>query len=291
MDYNVQKYIAFIKTVETGSFSKAADEMNYSQSGVSRMVQDLEQEWKVTLLERRKGGLHLTSEGTRLLPYAQAVLLEMEKLQTEVDQLNGLDSGLIRIGTFSSIATHWLPAMIKGFKDLYPNIDYEILLGTDYLEIETWIEEGRVDLGFTHLPSREGFETIFLNTDELLCVMPPDHPLKDLDKYPSNSLETEPFLMLENGMEEEVSGIFAKNGHKLHVRFTTWDDYAIMAMVESGLGISILPKLMLERTPYNLVTKEFDIPTYRNIGIALRNRESAPIAVRKFITYLLDTIS
>jgi len=289
MDYNLQKYIAFIKTVETGSFSKAAEDLCYSQSGVSRMVQDLENEWHVTLLERKKNGLHLTSDGVRLLPYARAIIKEMDKLQEEVDKINGLESGLIRIGTFSSIATHWLPGMIKEFRTLYPNIDYEILLGNDYLEIETWIEEGTVDLGFTHLPSRDEFETIFLNTDELLCVMPKDHPMASLDKYPSDALEDEPFLMLEKGMEEEISDIFEKNGHKLHVRFTTWDDYAIMAMVESGLGISILPKLMLERTPYDIVTKEFDVPTYRNIGIALPNRDTAPIAVKRFIEYLLKS--
>ena len=104
MDMNIQKYLAFVKTVEYGSFTKAAEVLHYSQSGISRMINDLEKEWKVILLERSKAGVKLTSDGLRLLPYAKNVCIEYEKLQMQVDELNGLQSGLIRIGTFSSVA-------------------------------------------------------------------------------------------------------------------------------------------------------------------------------------------
>ena len=150
MDVSIQKYLAFVKTVECGSFTRAAGVLNYSQSGISRMIGDLEREWRVTLLERGKSGVRLTSEGTRLLPYAKRVCSEYEKLQAEVDEINGLKSGLIRIGAFSSVATHWLPNIIREFQKEYPGIDYELVLG-DYTEIETWIDEGRVDCGFLRL--------------------------------------------------------------------------------------------------------------------------------------------
>ncbi len=106
MDGSIQKYMAFVKTVECGSFTKAAEQLSYSQSGISRMINDLEKEWKVVLLERSKSGVKLTSSGMKLLPYAERVCREYEKLQLEVDELQGLKSGLIRIGTFSSVATH-----------------------------------------------------------------------------------------------------------------------------------------------------------------------------------------
>ena len=109
--------------------------LNYSQSGISRMIHDLEQEWKVTLLERSRAGVRLTSDGMKLLPHAKNLCSEYQKLQMQVDELNGLQSGLIRIGTFSSVATHWLPNIIREFQKDYPNIDYELLLG-DYTKIE-----------------------------------------------------------------------------------------------------------------------------------------------------------
>lgn len=282
---NIQKYMAFVKTVEYGSFTKAAEMLNYSQSGISRMIQDLEKEWNIILLERGKAGVKLTSDGLKLLPHAKRVCLEYEKLQLEVEALNGLQSGLIRIGTFSSVATHWLPNIIKKFQTAYPNIDYELLLG-DYTEIEAWIAEGRVDCGFLRLPARPAFETVFLEQDRLLAVLPEQHPLTQFEKVPVAALCDEPFMLLEKGAKTEVSEIFDRCGLTPKVRFVTWDDYAIMSMVESGLGVSILPELILKRAPYRIVARALDIPAYRKIGIALRSKKTAPPAVKCFLDYL-----
>ena len=84
MDVNIQKYLAFLKTVEYGSFTKAAEVLNYSQSGISRMIQDLEKEWKISLLERGKGGVRLTSDGYKILPYAKRVYEEYQHLQMQI---------------------------------------------------------------------------------------------------------------------------------------------------------------------------------------------------------------
>lgn len=272
MDMNIQKYMAFVKTVEYGSFTKAADKLHYSQSGISRMINDLEKDCQVILLERGKTGVKLTSDGMRLLPYAKNVCIEYEKLQMQVDELNGLQSGLIRIGTFSSVATHWLPNIIKEFQKDYPNIDYELLLG-DYTEIEQWILEGRVDCGFLRLPAHNELETIFLEQDKLLAVIPENHPLADCEKFPVTALCDEPFMLLEKGAKAEISEIFERCNITPNIHFTTWDDYAVMSMVESGLGISILPELILRRVPYRIVAKELNVPAYRNIGLALRSKK------------------
>lgn len=285
MEMNILKYMAFIKTAEYGSFTKAAEVLHYSQSGISRMIGDLEKEWRVTLLERSRWGVSLTSDGSRLLARAQKLCEEYRKLQMEVDDLHGVQSGLIRIGTFSSVATHWLPNIIKAFQKDHPNIDYELLLG-DYAEIEEWIAEGRVDCGFVRLPARPAFETIPLARDDLLAVLPEGHPLAESERVPASALCSEPFILLERGARTDVTEIFERGGLSPRVRFTTWDDYAIMSMVESGLGISILPELILRRIPYRIVAKKLAVPAYREIGLALRERESASLAVKKFIEYL-----
>ena len=282
---SIQKYMAFVKTVECGSFTKAAELLNYSQSGISRMIHDLEKEWNVVLLERSKSGVRLTSSGQKLLPHAENVCREYEKLQSEVDELKGLKSGLIRIGTFSSVATHWLPNIIREFQKDYPNIDYELLLG-DYTEIEEWIQEGRVDCGFLRLPTKTELDTVFLEQDRLLVVLPEGHPLAELEKIPVSELCGEPFMLLEKGAKAEVYEIFERSNLTPTVHFTTWDDYAIMAMVEGGLGISVLPELILNRIPYKIITRELEIPAYRNIGLAMRNRKSAALAVQRFLEYL-----
>ena len=285
MDMNLQKYLSFVKTVEYGSFTKAAEILNYTQSGISRMIADLEKEWGVTLLERSKYGVKPTSDGMKLLPYAQNLCADFDKLKMQVDELNGLQSGLIRIGTFSSVATHWLPNIIKEFQKDYPNIDYELLLG-DYTEIEEWIYTGRVDCGFLRLPTHPDFETISLEKDKLMAIIPEDHPLKDSEKFPVTALCDEPFMLLEKGAKAEISEIFERNNLTPNVKFTTWDDYAVMSMVESGLGIAILPELILKRVPYKIIAKELDVPAHRNIGLALRDKKTASLAVKRFIDYL-----
>lgn len=285
MDVSILKYMAFVKTVEYGSFTKAGETLSYTQSGISRMIADLEKEWNVVLLERSSAGVRLTSDGAKLLPYAQNVCREYEKLKSQVDDLNGLASGLIRIGTFSSVATHWLPNIIREFRKDYPNIEYELLLG-DYTEIEKWIAEGRVDCGFLRLPTRSEFETIFLEQDRLLAILPEDHPLAGCDKFPVTALCDDPFMLLEKGAKAEISEIFERSHLTPNVQFTTWDDYAIMSMVEGGLGISILPELILNRIPYHIVAKELDVPAYRNIALAMKDQKTASLAVKRFVKYL-----
>ena len=285
MDMNILKYMAFIKTVEYGSFTKAAEILNYSQSGISRMINDLEREWKITLLERNRSGVKLTSDGMRVLPYAKSLCDEYQKLQMQVDDIQGVQSGIIRIGTFSSVATHWLPNIIKAFQKDYPGIDYELLLG-DYTEIEEWISMGRVDCGFLRLPTKPEFETILLERDKLLAILPENHPLTKHEKVPLTALCDEPFMLLEKGAKAEVSEVFERNGLVPRTHFTTWDDYAVMSMVESGLGLSILPQLILKRVPYNIVAKELDVPAYRDIALALRERKTASLAVKRFLDYL-----
>ncbi len=281
----MQKYFSFVKSVEYGSFTKAAEILNYTQSGISRMIADLEKEWGVTLLERNKSGVKPTSDGVKLLPHIQNLCNDFDKLKMQVDEINGLQSGLIRIGTFSSVATHWLPNIIKEFQKDYPNIDYELLLG-DYTEIEEWIHTGRVDCGFLRLPTNPEFETIFLEEDKLMAIIPENHPLKDYDKFPVTALCNEPFMLLEKGAKAEISEIFERYNLTPNVKFTTWDDYAVMSMVESGLGIAILPELILKRVPYRITAKELDVPAYRNIGLALRDKKTASLAVKRFIEYL-----
>ncbi len=282
---NILKYLAFVTAVEYGSFTKASEILNYSQSGISRMIGDLEREWKLTLLERNRTGIKLTSDGSRLLPYAKNLCTEYQKLQMQVDDLHGVQSGIIRIGTFSSVATHWLPNIIKAFQKDYPGIDYELLLG-DYTEIEEWIIEGRVDCGFLRMPTKPEFETVTLHQDRLMAILPTDHPLAALDKVPISALCDEPFMLLEKGAKAEVSEVFERNNLQPRVHFTTWDDYAVMSMVESGLGISILPELILKRIPYRIAAKELDVPAYRTIVFALRDKKTASLAVKRFIEYL-----
>ena len=285
MDQNLQKYQAFIATVDSGSFTKAADILGYAQSSVSKMIADLESEWQVVLLERSRAGVQLTSDGMAMLPYARELVNSYRKVQEQAASISGVATGIIRIGTFSSVATHWIPSIIQRFQKDYPGIRYELLLG-DCKEIEQWIFEGRVDCGFLRLPTKGECRTISLEKDEYVAVLPVGHQLTRKDMLDPRDLEGQPFMLLEHGGKTEVSELLEKNHVKPDIRFTTWDDYAILSMVESGLGIGILPRLILRRIPYRVEIRSFSEPFFREIGFAVKSGEIASVAVQKFEQYL-----
>lgn len=226
------------------------------------MVADLEAEWDMTLLERSKRGVCLTSAGEQVLPFLRKVLNDHAELEGQICRMNGIETGVVRIGTFASVAIHWLPNIFSALQRDYPGIGYEMLLG-DYDEVERWIGEGRVDCGFLRLPTLPGFDTMLLKQDEYKVVLPVGYPLAVHESVPIEALNGLPFLLLEHGGKTEVSDLLERAHVQPDVRFTTWEDFAIMAMAERGLGVGILPDLILRRIPYRIEIRPLANPYYR----------------------------
>lgn len=285
MENPLQKYLAFVKTVELGSITRAARALDYAQSSVSKMIADLEQEWGMTLLERGKSGVRLTSAGEQVLPFLRQMLADYDRLEGQVSRMHGIETGVVRIGTFSSVAIHWLPNIFARLQQDYPGIAYEMLLG-DYDQVEQWIGDGRVDCGFLRLPTRGDFDTLVLEQDAYRVVLPPDHPLAAKGAIAPADLDGLPFMLLEHGGRTEVTDLLEQYAIHPDIRFTTWEDFAIMAMVEKGLGVSILPEMILQRIPYDLAVRPLTVPYVRSIGLAVKDRRHLAPAVEKFMEYL-----
>jgi DNA-binding transcriptional LysR family regulator len=309
MDANIQKYMALINVVEQGSFSKAAEAMAYSQSGISRMIKDLEDEWGFTLVERGKRGVSLTSDGTAILPYVRRMVEDYKLLQRQTEEISGLEKGLIRIGTMSSVAQNLLPDIISRFQKDHPHIEFELMLG-GYDEIRDWIKDGSADCGFLSLTASEGLDCTEVYRDEFKVILPENHPLAGVDSslvaesshqsvsdsisddsvandpFPVDKLTDDPFILIEKKGNTEISEMLAEKGIKTNTRFTTIDDYAAMSMVESGLGISILNGLVLARCPYRIVQKSMSDTAYRTIVFAVRDKDMCSRAVREFARFI-----
>lgn len=272
MDDALLKYRAFVRVVERGSFTKAAEELYRTQSSVSKMIADLENDWDMTLLERGKSGVRLTGAGEQLLPYVRRILRGGEELTAQIGRMKGLEVGTVRIGTFASAAIGWLPNIFTRMQADLPGIDYEMLLG-DHDEAERWIDEGRVDCGFLRLPTQRSFDTL----------LPVGHPLTKNESIAVRQPEGEPFLLLEHGGRTEVTDLLERHGVWPDIRFTTWEDHAIMAMAERGLGIGILPRPILCRIPYQIEIRPLAEPYYRQIGLAMKDRTHLSPAAKRFL--------
>ncbi len=285
VESNLQKYAAFVRIADTGSFTRAAQEMSVTQSGISRMVSDLEREWGFRVFDRDRNGVALTAEGAKVLPFARSMIRDYGALCGAVDGINRVEGGHITVGTFSSVATHWLPRMISEYRKDHPEVSFELLLG-DYTELDEWISDGRVDFAFTRMPVKEGFDAEFIERDELMAILPEDDPLSKCASVSAEQLCGRPFIMLERGGQAEARRFFDDFGRSPDVHYSTWDDYAVMSMVESGLGISILPSLILRRIPYRVKAVPLDPPAYRDICVASRKGRTMSIVARSFLEYL-----
>ena len=282
-----EKCRVLLCAIDKGSITAAAEAMGYTISGVSRMMAALEGEMGFPLLRRGREGVVPTRECLRLLPSLREMVAQAEQCRQMAGELRGVMSGTIAIGTFSSVATHWLPNMITRFQADYPNIDFELLMG-NYPEIEQWIMQGRADCGFLRLPTRPELETVCLAQDELMAVLPEQHPLARLSVVPAAMLAQEPFILLDKAgsRDRDVMQVFERIGVIPKIRFATLDDYAVMSMVEHGLGVSILPQLVLRRIPYRIALRSLEQPAFRQIGLAMRRGEELSPAAKKFLTYL-----
>ena len=283
----IHKYLAYLKTIETGSITRAAAELGYTQSAVSRMIADLEEAWNVPLLKRNRSGIEISSEGMQLLPILQNIVKGQEDLSFAVGELHGLQSGLIRVGSFTSMATGWMPLMIKSFHEKYPNIRFQLFNG-EYNQIATWLRRGQIDCGFLAMPCANDFEAEFLLRDSLTVILPPNHPLRDAPCFPVSRLSAEDFISLKEEQDYEINLFLEHLKQSPRIKFEVSSDFAILAMVECGLGISVVHDLILHPKRHGILCKPLDQPYYRDIAIAVSRTSQPSTITRMFCDHALE---
>lgn len=254
------------------------------------MIAALEKELSLKLLYRSRYGIQLTPEGEQLYPSIQNSVMQYESMRRKANKINGLDSGIIRIGTVSSVSCHWLPGLIRQFWQEHPNIQL-ILHQGDYSSIQEWVRTGEIDFGFVNPRSVKGMETIVIKSDEFRAILPLNHQLASRQSLSLNDLSKEHFLLLEEGAYNEPLEAFRIAGLTPNIRLRVHDDYSILSMVEQGLGISLLTELVLHKTNYQIAILPIEPPIIRTLGIVTKDKHSLSLASKKFIHCLLENKS
>ena len=276
--------------METGSLTAAAKREGLTQSAVSHCIAELEKELGFSVINRGRGGVRLTAEGERIMPYVRGLLNSAEQLEQAASEIRGLDSGIVRIGAFTSAAVHWLPGILKQFQTDYPNVEFRLFNG-DYHDVEQWLSDGSIDVGFVSVPCSVDCECITLMEDKLLAIIPENSRFASYQKFPLIECETEPFISLLESSDHDARRALDAAGVTPNVRFYTKDDYAIIAMVEQGLGISIMPELLLKGRHDRLKILPLVPEAKRTIGLAIAAGERAGPATRKFAEYIVEYVS
>ncbi len=282
---NLRKYKAYVRAIELGSLSKAAAELGYTQSGISHMMQSLEDEIGFPLMERTSTGIVPNSDGLRLLPAIRQLLGAGEALEQSIAQIKGADTGVIRIAAYPSLAAYWLPDIIKSFRQDYPDVEIRVAEGgTDI--IEGIMERHEADLCLYAGGEGHDFTWIPLCREQMLAVVPPEHRLASWKSIPLDAFLNERFIMPMPGYDGEVHDVLDQLPHYPQILFSTCSDYAIINMVAKGLGVSILSELLLRAYQSEAVAKPMEPAQWRMVGVGVPLSGSASPVTQNFIRYI-----
>lgn len=287
---NIDNYRLFIRAARLGSLTAAAEQSGYTQAAVSHIIAGLEQEFGFPLFTRSKAGVALTKDGERMLGHIREVVNRDDIARQVADEIKGLQSGRVRIGAFSSAAVCWLPDIIRDFKALYPNIELDLRVDT-YKTIEDWIANEEVDCGFTSRTEGKELEYIPLAEDRMLALLPEGHPFEGKTALELGCISKMDFIIPGEGTNYDIGRILGSAGVKPRVSFAVSDDYAAIAMVKKGLGMTIIPELILRGIGQQANVMELLPKCTRTICLAAKAHTAVSPACRAFIAFVRSSLA
>ena len=279
----------FLTSADSGSFTRAGEILGYTQSNLTQMMRSFENELGIPLLIKTKKGVEPTSEAKQLMPAMRAMLAQEERFLQEADEIRGIRRGSIRIGSYVSTSSTWLPQVIGYYQTEYPEVEFNIV-ESGQEEMLHGLRSGYLDIALMSAPENSEAEFIPVLEDPMVVVFPPEHELSGYDYVPVEKLKDHPLIMTYREYDTDANRILLEAGLDASVRYRSRDDFAVLSMVQHGLGVSILPELTLERFPGSYDYRMLDPESYRSLGIGIRSLKEAGPLTRSVIDYIRDNI-
>lgn len=278
-----KKLRAMLAVVRTGSFSRAAEEIGYTQSGMTQMMNSLENEFGCPLFVRGFNGVTLTPEGKRLLPYVEDVNRAMDHLRDEIDQISGGAQRPLRIGAYASISKNWLPPVIKAYRSEHPEVSIELRVGAD--EIPDWLDANAIDLALVDDSRKRGYRWIPLHEEALLAVAPLNTEFDGRESVTLEELAAHPFIMAPLNQLKSSSGVMPDFSAHEKIMLDSADDAILLSLVEQGLGVTVLPELAIRGRDARVRILPLDPPLCWELGLVLPKTVNSTVS--EFVHFLL----
>ena len=278
-----KKLEALLMAVDLGSFTKAAEVLGYTQSGLTHMMNSLEKEVGFTLLERGRSGVRLTEEGERIAPAVREFLQANARLDNVIEQVASSRTEIIRVSAYASIAMHWLPGIIQRFREECPDVDVDIRMA-DHVDVPyELLAQGKMDAILVS-PQDEGqYEWVHLADDPMFAVLPRDFDTQGMTAFPLAAFEARDFIMPSQGFAKDIMRIFNRIGVKPHILPTWVDDPTVISMVSHGLGVSMMTELTVRGRTDGVKLLPVEPASSRELGLAVRSLDAASDGLRHFI--------
>ena len=275
MDRN--KCVALLTAIDLGNLTRAAEQLGYTQSGLSYVIKTLETELGFPLLLRSRMGVRPTENCQRILPLLRELERNNRKLEEEAADIRGLAVGTVSLATFPSISRFWLPQILRDFAQQYPGITVSIREGNQEEQAE-WLWEGSVDLVFCSYHEDLHSHWIPFTEDEIWAAGPEGHPLAALPEISLAQLASEPFIL-----DHDISRVLREAGAHPNVRWTSNDQLAILSMVRLELGVTVIPALYLNDAHPGVVFRPLAPRAHRQLGASVPDPAALSPAARRFL--------
>ena len=208
---DTKKLEALAAAVEHGSFTRAAEALGYTQSGMTHMMNSLERDIGFPVLLRGRAGVRLTPAGERIYPLVRQVLSASQALDREIALINSHKEDTIRVAAYSSIAMHWLPEVIQQFRRIHPELTVDIQMGS-VEEVYRWVREDKADMGFASLQDGMTMDWLPLAEDPLLAILPPEYDLGGRERFDVRDFSSHEFLMPSMGFHLDILRALNRSG-------------------------------------------------------------------------------
>lgn len=280
-------YEVFSEVAKQKTFFAAANQLNVTPSAISHSISNLEKDLGFSLFIRNRTGVKLTPDGEKILPVIQDILNAEAKLAEESARINGLNQGRIRIGAFSSVCINWLPDIIREFKKSYPEIELSVSQG-NFNAVAEQVRLGTLDIGFSALPIKEKLEVIPLHRDPIYCVAPEKFKPAESRIVTADDIRGKNFILQQIDYDRDTKKALDTYDVSLNSIDYSIDDASIIAMVESGLGLGILPELALQKLSGNVTFYPFKEHFYRTICLVTHTEAKQTSSTKAFIKAIQD---
>lgn len=283
-------YLVFRTVLEQGTFYKASVVLNVTPSAISHSVNQLESELGFPVFVRSRTGVKLTPDGQKILPLIQEIINDQNRLEQVAQQIQGLDTGLIRIGAFSSACINWLPPLIQTFAKSYPQVKISVRQA-GFNEITEAVKSGQLDLGLTMLPENDlGITVEKILEDEIYCIAPMNFQVKNGHSVSEGDLVNYNFILQQSDYDLDTKAALDHYSIKSTAIQFSIDDQSIVAMVEAGLGLGILPALALQKMQGEVQILPFSTPFYRKIALVTSSQQRLAPSTRQMIKNVHELI-
>lgn len=283
-------YLVFRTVLEQGTFYKASVVLNVTPSAISHSVNQLESELGFPVFVRSRTGVKLTPDGQKILPLIQEIINDQNRLEQVAQQIQGLDTGLIRIGAFSSACINWLPPLIQTFAKSYPQVKISVRQA-GFNEITEAVKSGQLDLGLTMLPENDlGITVEKILEDEIYCIAPMNFQVKNGHSVSEEDLVNYNFILQQSDYDLDTKAALDHYSIKSTAIQFSIDDQSIVAMVEAGLGLGILPALALQKMQGEVQILPFSTPFYRKIALVTSSQQRLAPSTRQMIKNVHELI-